>query len=79
MANALAAVAEKTGTTLIFSLCEWGWVSLISYTHLFCISMVLSESGLAVSINLTLTILSHRKGIGGVPRSLTVGEFVTSH
>lgn len=25
MADALAAVAEKTGTTLIFSLCEWGW------------------------------------------------------
>jgi hypothetical protein len=40
MADALAAVAEKTGTTLIFSLCEWGWVSLISYTHLFCISRI---------------------------------------
>ncbi|KAG2738791.1 glycoside hydrolase family 27 protein, partial [Suillus brevipes Sb2] len=25
MADALAAVAEKTGTTLIFSMCEWGW------------------------------------------------------
>lgn len=29
MADALVIVAEKTGTTLIFSLCEWGWVRII--------------------------------------------------
>lgn len=27
MADALAMVAEQTGTTFTFSLCEWGWVS----------------------------------------------------
>lgn len=30
MGDALAQVAQSTGTQLVFSLCEWGWVSLES-------------------------------------------------
>jgi len=28
MADALAQVGESAGTHLVYSLCEWGWVSL---------------------------------------------------
>lgn len=80
MADALAAVAKKTGTTLIFSLCEWGWVSLISsFVWYLTYPMTFLESSLAVSIDVALTITVSHERIGGVPRFLTVGEFVTSH
>ena len=28
MADALAQVGQRTGTQFVYSLCEWGWVSL---------------------------------------------------
>lgn len=37
MADALATVSTKTGTTFIFSLCEWGWVRIIFYFDWFYI------------------------------------------
>ena len=30
MADALAQVGQSTGTQFVYSLCEWGWVSLES-------------------------------------------------
>ena len=30
MADALALVEQSTGKKIVFSLCEWGWVSLES-------------------------------------------------
>ena len=36
MADALAQVGQSTGTQFVYSLCEWGWVSLQSHFFASC-------------------------------------------
>ena len=50
MADALAQVGQSTGTQIVYSLCEWGWVSLeLIFAYLECLLEAILEPSLAVS------------------------------
>ena len=50
MADALAQVGQSTGTQIVYSLCEWGWVSLESLlVYLDKFLKTILEPSLAVS------------------------------